>query len=698
MDRSTAFRGSAFQSLPLAAGVTVWQGTMVARRPSGWHGPAGGDPGELVVGVARNRADASGLGDGQIRALAEAGEFRFDIDPADPVLETGVSQPCYAASDRSVAGSDGGGERAMAGILTGIDSARGQAWVRIGLALAHPDSGAGRAVTVDDEGHEYASGDGIYWDAASARWSVRSFAAHVAAAAAALPLIGSFISSLVAKLASTFVKKADLQGYEDDFWSSGYDELLLEQGVGDKRYGWALASGDGSSAPLQSEVYATIAAAAPGKRTLIVGATQWGRIPNQATDWPPIPGHAVTSDDIAGLLNVHSVIPRLAEYPTFEDIGAPVAAGDGNGAYWYVPVTLGFQGSRASIPAAANGNVWKFSAHDPSDLDIDIPAHAVGNAPWVRPSGTEKTDATITTGDKVLLSNGDVIPIGEFVEWHDQHHVGETELPGYAFSTAAAVPGAGDVYVQIPFSDQGPDDANLFAIRPKSTDQLALLKQIILAGKRIRLWVSDSRYMQITSAGSLLEISGRLTGNFRVRSYALAGDALADGQAVRIKVHGNIPARSEIVDPAYADNSPNIAGAGGAAGKAWGWVSGATDAAWRRLLDILKADAGTAAKKASYRAALATGRLQKSVAGAGAKALNATEAAYDSVEFTGLKAGDVIVTLPAKPTGLRLIRNQSTGAFNLKLKAAGQADDAAVTLAAGRNVIAHYGGSLELVT
>ena len=141
----------------------------------------------------------------------------------------------------------------------------------------------------------------------------------------------------------------------------------------------------------------------------------------------------------------------------------------------------------------------------------------------------------------------------------------------------------------------------------------------------------------------------------------------------------------------------NLGGKGGAAGKVWGYLSSATNATWRRLLDVLRADADTAAKKADYAAALATGRLQKSVAGITELTLGASEAAYDSIEFTGLKTSDVVVTLPAAPSGMRLVRNLSTGDYALKAKAAGQSDAAAVVLIDGDNQVLHHGGSLAVV-
>ena len=141
----------------------------------------------------------------------------------------------------------------------------------------------------------------------------------------------------------------------------------------------------------------------------------------------------------------------------------------------------------------------------------------------------------------------------------------------------------------------------------------------------------------------------------------------------------------------------NLAGKGGAAGAVWAYVSGATDATWRSLLVVLKADADTNAKRAAYRAALQTGRLQLDIAGSGDQNVTAEQAAYGALELTGARTGDRDLILPAAAAGFLLINDLSTGAYDTTVRAAGQGAAAAATLAAGDNVVLHHGGSVAVL-
>ena len=114
-----------------------------------------------------------------------------------------------------------------------------------------------------------------------------------------------------------------------------------------------------------------------------------------------------------------------------------------------------------------------------------------------------------------------------------------------------------------------------------------------------------------------------------------------------------------------------------------------------RLLSVL---AATTSNKAKRKSSIATGRLQKSIAGNSDVTLTQDEASYDSIEFTGAKTGDIIVTLPTIPSGIKLIKDQTTDSNDLKVKAAGQADTDAVTLIDSDNIIINDGSELQRLT
>ena len=106
----------------------------------------------------------------------------------------------------------------------------------------------------------------------------------------------------------------------------------------------------------------------------------------------------------------------------------------------------------------------------------------------------------------------------------------------------------------------------------------------------------------------------------------------------------------------------------------------------------------TNAEKEDVRAAIWGAKLTKSVAGNSNVTLTADEGTYRSIRFTGALTGNIIVTVPALGAGLLLFDNGTTGSSTLKVKATGQSDSTAVTLASGQTVIKHSGTVISALT
>ena len=94
---------------------------------------------------------------------------------------------------------------------------------------------------------------------------------------------------------------------------------------------------------------------------------------------------------------------------------------------------------------------------------------------------------------------------------------------------------------------------------------------------------------------------------------------------------------------------------------------------------------------------VAAGKQAKDIAGAGTLTLTGDEWVRPSVELTGAKTGKRVIDVPAAPTGLKLVRNLSTGDYAVIMKLAAQAEAAGIELAEGDNVVIHHGGSLALM-
>ena len=135
------------------------------------------------------------------------------------------------------------------------------------------------------------------------------------------------------------------------------------------------------------------------------------------------------------------------------------------------------------------------------------------------------------------------------------------------------------------------------------------------------------------------------------------GNKVPDAAKVKAYVDGAIPSDSAIGDKAFS-NAPT---------------------------DL------TASEKEDVLAAVLGSKLTKSVAGNSNVTLTAKESTYRSIRLTGALTGNIVVTVNAIGAGTLVVDNGTTGAYTVKLKATGQADSTAVTLAAGVQVVRHSG-------
>ncbi len=79
-----------------------------------------------AVGIAENKADASGKTNGAVQVEVRRGYFAL-AHGADPVTLADVGQVCYLVDDQTIAKTDGTGTRSPAGILRDVNGEG--AWV-----------------------------------------------------------------------------------------------------------------------------------------------------------------------------------------------------------------------------------------------------------------------------------------------------------------------------------------------------------------------------------------------------------------------------------------------------------------------------------------------------------------------------------------------------------------------------------------
>lgn len=114
----------------VAANVSCFQGGL-AVNVGGYARPGYTATGLKVFGVFKENADNTGGAAGAIDAAVERGVFSFDNSTAgDAIAQADVGNNAYIVDDQTVAKTDGGGTRSIAGVIEGFDGA--SVLVRVG--------------------------------------------------------------------------------------------------------------------------------------------------------------------------------------------------------------------------------------------------------------------------------------------------------------------------------------------------------------------------------------------------------------------------------------------------------------------------------------------------------------------------------------------------------------------------------------
>jgi len=137
-DRNTLRRERNFLELPLAAGAVLHAGGVACLDATGHLVPAtsgAGAAGLVAVGrVEVGVSNAGGLA-GDVTAVVRPGLFLLaSATAADAITQAEVGRVVYLVDDQTVAKTNGGGTRAPAGVVWGLE--HGQVWVEIDPSLS----------------------------------------------------------------------------------------------------------------------------------------------------------------------------------------------------------------------------------------------------------------------------------------------------------------------------------------------------------------------------------------------------------------------------------------------------------------------------------------------------------------------------------------------------------------------------------
>jgi len=119
-----------FRSVPVAAGVVIYAGALVALNGAGTAEPGVTATGLVALGRAESRVDNSAGAAGALNVLVRRGVFRWNNSAgADLITQANIGAEAYIVDDNTVALTNGGGARSAAGKIFDIDAQTGGVWI-----------------------------------------------------------------------------------------------------------------------------------------------------------------------------------------------------------------------------------------------------------------------------------------------------------------------------------------------------------------------------------------------------------------------------------------------------------------------------------------------------------------------------------------------------------------------------------------
>lgn len=122
-DRNTPMKAGNLISVPLAAGVKIFAGSLVAATAAGLATPGATAATLTYLGRAEEQIDNTSGAASAKSVLVRKGEaFKFANLAADPVTQASMGKVCYIADDQTVALTNGGATRSAAGTVIGVEA------------------------------------------------------------------------------------------------------------------------------------------------------------------------------------------------------------------------------------------------------------------------------------------------------------------------------------------------------------------------------------------------------------------------------------------------------------------------------------------------------------------------------------------------------------------------------------------------
>lgn len=123
-ERDTPHKSGELKTAPVAAGVKILAGALVALSATGYLTPGDAATTLKDAGRAEETVDNTDGLAGDVSATYRKGVFRYDNSAAgDAITRADIGNDCYIVDDETVAKTDGTGTRSVAGKVHDVDAA-----------------------------------------------------------------------------------------------------------------------------------------------------------------------------------------------------------------------------------------------------------------------------------------------------------------------------------------------------------------------------------------------------------------------------------------------------------------------------------------------------------------------------------------------------------------------------------------------
>ena len=352
-----------------------------------------------------------------------------------------------------------------------------------------------------------------------------------------------------------FVSKVDLEGHEEDLYGS-FQQDFLQSDVSERRSGFIFTT-DSSGAPTDANALAQIASVDDGTYCIALSTVLQTNsdadqiVPDYDT------AKAATDYPTGKVFYIHSQVPYdTKNYMKCTITTAGVLVGEGTAAYIYFYATVD------EVETFANGDYFRFSDLEPSDLDIDIPVSAINNLSVgittafrtaMKVSGTP----TLTQTTRLFLDTFESVTISHLNEHIIPKTTGPINISGTFETTLNDISGKNS---KIGF--QNPLHNGVAQIRWALPDNVSVIGGDTVPVSDVENYFDQHHKFIMTSGAKVFQgIAQNFVKVFGIYYVNVGSDSdpatlvgtFADGDSVTIRLQSQLVKRDEFSDIALAD-------------------------------------------------------------------------------------------------------------------------------------------------